>query len=237
MVDDSILGALQLSDQRAIRTVDSLEDDRWREPSLLPGWTRAHVVAHLALNAEGFARSFEALQDGAQVPTYDSVEGRDADIETLAAAAPSEIRDRYFGATKRLRHLFGSLTEDQWAGSVTRFPGSAGVPIEDVPAARRGEVEIHHADLDAGYTAADWPTDFTRDVLDTVVGDRAASDATPALKVRATDLGQDWHLGADSPVISGPAAALAWWLLGRDDGRGLTSDHDPLPALGPWTRR
>ena len=30
----------------------SLDDDQWREPSRLPGWTRAHVGAHLALNAE-----------------------------------------------------------------------------------------------------------------------------------------------------------------------------------------
>lgn len=236
-MDDSVLDALQHSDQRAIRTVDSLTEEQWRGASVLPGWTRAHVVAHLALNAEGFARSFEALQDGEQVPTYDSVEARDEDIETLAAAAPSEIRDRYFGATTRLRHLFGALTEDQSAGAVTRFPGGPAVPVADVPAARRGEVEIHHADLDAGYSAADWTTDFVLDVLGLVVPDHTASDRTPRVAIRATDLGRDWQLGADSPVVSGPGSALAWWLLGRGEGPELSSDHGPLLAIGPWIRR
>ena len=42
--------------QRLVRTVDGLDDEALGGPSGLPDWTRAHVVAHLALNAEGLAR-------------------------------------------------------------------------------------------------------------------------------------------------------------------------------------
>jgi maleylpyruvate isomerase len=41
--------------QRLVRTVDRLDDEALAAPSGLPGWTRGHVVAHLALNAEGMA--------------------------------------------------------------------------------------------------------------------------------------------------------------------------------------
>jgi len=33
---------------RVVRTVDGFHGDDWTAPSLLPGWTRAHVVAHSA---------------------------------------------------------------------------------------------------------------------------------------------------------------------------------------------
>ena len=51
-------GAFELlpeATQRLVRTVDGLDDDALAAPSGLPDWTRAHVVAHLALNAEGLA--------------------------------------------------------------------------------------------------------------------------------------------------------------------------------------
>ena len=224
-----MLEALQHSDQRTIRTVDSLADEQWHEPSVLPGWNRSHVVAHLALNAEGFARALDGVQDGAPQSTYDSVEAREADIEELAAADPAEIRDRYFAATARLRHGFGALTEEQWAGSVTRFPDTPPVPIASIPGMRRYEVEVHHADLAAGYGAEDWPAEFTESVLDRA---RDEAGASGGFAVRATDLGRSWELGADSPVVSGAASALAWWLLGRGEGQELTSDHGPLPQRG-----
>jgi len=226
MAEDSILSALQRADQRAIRTVDALTEEQWREPSVLPGWTRAHVVAHLALNAEGFARALDGVKDGSPVATYDSLEARDADIEELAAGVPTEIRARFLAATSRLRHAFGSLTEAQWSGTITRYPDGPPVDIGTVPGFRRYEVEIHHADLEAGYSPADWPAEFTTELLDLSV-------PTSRFTARATDLDRSWSYGADSPVVSGSASALAWWLIGRGRGQELTSDHGSLPEVGP----
>src|SRR4051794_11014829 len=47
--------------QRVTRTVDGLRADDWSAASLLPGWTRAYVVAHLARNAEGMARALRGV--------------------------------------------------------------------------------------------------------------------------------------------------------------------------------
>ena len=50
--------------QRLVRTVDSLDDEELATPSGLPDWTRAHVVAHLALNAEGLAGVLRSRIEG-----------------------------------------------------------------------------------------------------------------------------------------------------------------------------
>jgi maleylpyruvate isomerase len=233
MADDELLEPLHHSDQHVIRTVDSLTDDQWREPSLLPDWSRAHVVAHLALNAEAFDRALNGVQDGETVPIYDSNDARDADIQSLAAEEPSTIRQRFFAATTALRHTFGSLTTEQWHATVNRLPEGPVWPVAELLTARRREVEIHHADLGLGYTHRNWPADFCVVLLDAVTGDHGDSPESPGFAVAATDLDRSWAVGADSPVIRGTAADLGWWLVGRGHGDGLT---DELPQLGPWRR-
>jgi maleylpyruvate isomerase len=230
------LDGLHQSEQRLLRTIDSLRDDQWTELSVLPGWTRAHVVAHLALNAEGLARAVDGLAHGREVSVYDSNEARDSDIEDLSAEPSAEIRERLFGAGQRLREALESLDGTQWEGAVPRVPGGPSWPVATLPQTRRREVEIHHADLDAGYSHRDWPADFTIELLDLATVDHAESADSPGLTVRATDTVRSWDAGADQPVVSGTAADLGWWLVGRGSGEGLSTDDGELPRLGPWRR-
>jgi maleylpyruvate isomerase len=230
------LEALHQSEQRLLRTVDSLTADQYTEPSVLPDWTRAHVVAHLALNAEGLAGALDGLVHGRDVPVYESAERRDTDIGELAAADPAEIRDRFFAAGQRFRDALGRLGPAEWEGSISRAPDGPQWPVVTVPATRRREVEVHHADLGAGYGPADWPEDFTVGLLDLVVADHTASPDTPAFTVHPTDVVRTWSLGADHPVVEGTAGDLAWWLLGRGTGEGLSCETGALPRLGPWRR-
>jgi maleylpyruvate isomerase len=216
-------------DQRVVRTVDSLTDADWGAPSLLPGWTRAHVVAHLALNAEGFAGALVGLVEGDPVPIYPSNESRDAGINELAAQPPDEIRERFFAATQHFRDVAEQLDDGHWAGTVHRLPEGPEWPAAGLVGARRREVEIHHADLGTTYRHTDWPTGFTVALLDQVT-------AVQDFAVSATDLGRTWSLGARTPVVSGAASALAWWLIGRGDGSDLVCDQGALPVLGPWQR-
>jgi len=41
---------------RLLAVVDELGDEDLRGPSTLPGWSRAHVIGHLARNAEALVR-------------------------------------------------------------------------------------------------------------------------------------------------------------------------------------
>ena len=119
---EEALAALHQSEQHLLRTVDSLRPDDYREPSVLPGWSRAHVVAHLALNAEGLGRAVDGHAHALDVPIYDSEDQRDTDIEELAQAEPAEIRERLFAAGQALREALASLNAEQWGGSVLRLP-------------------------------------------------------------------------------------------------------------------
>jgi len=233
------LERLHQSEQRLLLSVDSLRGDAWHEPSVLPGWSRAHVAAHLALNAEGLAGAVDGLAHERVVPVYESDERRDGDIAELASADPAEIRERLFAAGQQLRDAVAQLDERQWHGDLHRLPGGPLWPMASVPSTRLREVEIHHADLGAGYSPADWPDDFCVDLLDLVTADHASSTDSPAFAVRATDVeggSRTWSVGSDAPVVEGPAAALGWWLVGRGTGEGLTCDAGALPRLGPWRR-
>lgn len=228
--------ALHESEQRLVRTVDSLADDQWSLPSVLPGWTRAHVIAHLALNAEGLASALDDLRHGRPAAMYASNESRDGDIDELAAATPAEIRARLFAAGEQLREMLAALSDDDWTGSIDRVPGGPSFPVMALPATRRREVEIHHADIGCDYRHTDWPRDFCVALLDVVTVDHAANPDTDDFKVSATDLGMTWRVGADEPVVAGPAVDLGWWLVGRGSGDGLSTASGVLPRIGAWRR-
>src|SRR3954454_11768831 len=89
-----VVDLLQEANQRLVRGVDALHGDDWAAPSLLPGWTRSHVVAHLTLNAEALAGALDGASRGEPVPMYASQEARDADIEELAGADAADLRER-----------------------------------------------------------------------------------------------------------------------------------------------
>ena len=54
----------------------TLDEDTFAEPSLLPGWTRKHLVAHLAANAEAVRNLATWAATGVPTPMYSSLEQR-----------------------------------------------------------------------------------------------------------------------------------------------------------------
>lgn len=218
------------ADQALVRTVDALSDHEYAEPSQLPGWTRGHVVAHLALNAEGLAGVLHGAHIGRPQPMYATPEARDADIAELATAEPTELRERFLAATARFGEALEAMSESDWDGRFERTPGGPDFALGNVVLMRLREVEIHHADLRAGYSHADWPQDTAVRFFE---HDAGRYDGPP-LTAHATDLDRRIPLGTptdDDPVVSGPVSALAWWATGRDPGDLLTSSTGAVPAM------
>lgn len=225
--------ALADADGRLVRTVDAMSPDEWRAPSLLPGWSRAHVVAHVALNAEALAGVLDAAARGEQAAMYPSQERRDGDIEALAAATPQELRDRLLASTTAFADALAAVSDEGWRGTFDRTPGARPRPLVDVPDMRWREVELHHLDLGLGATPEGWPADFAAALVGAMV---ARGPSTTPLRVHATDLDRTWESAPGATTtVRGTAADLGWWLSGRRPvpgaGTGPTSDDGVLPRI------
>jgi len=231
MPDPRLVELLDTGTRRLVRTVDSMTDDQWRAPSLLPSWTRAHVVAHLTLNAEGLAGALEGVHEGRAVPMYASDRRRDSDIEELSKASPSVLRDRFLGSTTIIGESVEELADNLAGKVIERSPGGRQFPAGNVATMRLREVEIHHADLGLDYTAASWPAAFVVILMDSAAG---AGNAEAPFAAHATDLDRSWHFGTGGPTVSGTGTALAWWVTGRGAGEGLSSSDGELPRREPW---
>ena len=159
---------------------------------------------------------------GERLPVYDSAEQRNADIDATAALEVGELRELSFAACDRWKEAIGSVTD--WDALMERVPGGPSFSADECIDMRWREVEIHHADLGAGYTAADWPPAFTTYLLGYLAADR-----TEDLTLRTPT--RELTVGAGGPVVEGSETDLTWWLLGRGRGEGLSGE---VPTLGGW---
>ena len=145
--------------QRLLGTARVIAEPDLRQPSLLPGWTRAHVLAHLARNADAMRTVLVGARSGQELPAYASAEARDADIERDAAQKPKDLVTDVADSAMALRTIVRQLPDQAWVRPV-RILDSAPFPATELLTRRLVEVELHHCDLAAGYTPADWPAVF-----------------------------------------------------------------------------
>ncbi len=155
----------QLSDQidqatqRLLDVARIITEPDLRAPSLLPGWTRAHVLAHVARSGDAMRNLLAGARSGQNRPAYASAEAREADIETGARRGTKDLADDLADSAMAFRTVARQLPDDAWRLQV-RVLDSAPFPAADLLTRRLVEVELHHCDLGAGYGPADWPAAF-----------------------------------------------------------------------------
>jgi maleylpyruvate isomerase len=145
--------------QRLLGTARVIAEPDLRQPSLLPGWTRAHILAHLARSADAMRALLVGLRSGQDRPAYVSAEALEADIERTAAQEAKGLVTDVADSAMALRTIARQLADQAWPRFV-RVPGSAPFPAAQLLVRRLVEVELHHCDLAAGYSPADWPDAF-----------------------------------------------------------------------------
>lgn len=221
---------------RYLAAVVELDEEQLRAPSLLPGWTRAHVITHVARNADGLRALLQAAETGEERFMYPSVEARNSEIEEGAGRSPAELRADAVASSGRWVQAANEVHAKHLDALVRRMPDVDPVPARGIGLLRRTEVEVHHADLGLGYTAADWPGDLVEALMERRRGELEAGGV--ALTWTADDTGRTWTTG-EGPHVTGTAADLVWWLLGRGDGEHLARSDSSgaaaaLPDLGRW---
>ena len=207
--------------------VDRLSDDDLAADSNLPGWSRAHVVAHLARNADALVNLLTWARTGVETPMYPSRAVRDAGIAATAALPPAELRGDYVTACARLSAAIEAMPTEAWTVEVRSGQGAA-IPASAVPWLRAKEVWVHGTDLRAGLSFADLPAEFCAALVDDVLALFARRDQTPDATVVATDVRRTW--GDGGARVEGPVAAVAAWLT-RSHTAGLSGD---VPAPPAW---
>ncbi|MFF4605600.1 maleylpyruvate isomerase family mycothiol-dependent enzyme [Streptomyces sp. NPDC001339] len=233
--------AVREATDRLLVSVSKLDDAAIGEPSLLPGWTRGHVLAHVARNADALVNLLTWARTDVRTPMYASAEARDADIARDAdrplAAHLEDLREsaaRFDAASDALPEARRTFEVEMRNGVVEQ---AARLPLR-----RLAEVELHHVDLGVGHTVEQLsPAFLDRELTFLTTVKFAGHPDLPALELRAGD-GRRWRTtgpatgpgaGAAPVVVSGSAAALVGWLTGRGDGSGLDSHGSALPVVPP----
>ena len=146
--------------QRLLGSARVIAEPDLRQPSLLPGWSRAHVLAHLARGADAMRALLVGVRAGEDRPAYASAQARADGIERSAAQGARDLVTDVADSAMALRTVARQLPAEAWPRAV-RILGSAPFPAAQLLTRRLVEVELHHCDLAAGYTPADWPDTFT----------------------------------------------------------------------------
>ncbi|MFI6086479.1 maleylpyruvate isomerase family mycothiol-dependent enzyme [Streptomyces sp. NPDC051218] len=233
------LASVRDATDRLLTAAAKLNNDSTAEPSRLPGWTRGHVLAHIARNADALVNVLAGR------PMYVSGDARDNDIERDAPRPLTEQLDDVRESAERFEAA-GTIPSD-WSRTVELRNGVTD-SASRVPFRRWVEVELHHVDLGVGYELEDLSEEFTQREINFLADRFRHAKGQPAVAIRQDD-GRTLFTGAiegatleqiksgfETPVditVTGRQADLLGWLSGRRDGSGLTAEGGLLPSLPP----
>jgi maleylpyruvate isomerase len=194
-----------------LAVVGHLTDADLAEPSTLDGWTRGHVLSHVAGIGGAMLGQTQAAERGEVVPVYASQEARNAGIEAGSGRTVAE-------------HL---AVLNQLRDDLARAWPEPGSPLWDAPSGYRGgplsgcllawwrEVRIHSVDTLAGTS---------QEIGYETWDDALCAHLREFLAVRLPD-------GVVPDDLPGDARDVTAWLAGRVPATPLGTD---LPDLGPW---
>ncbi|WP_367325056.1 maleylpyruvate isomerase family mycothiol-dependent enzyme [Streptomyces sp. HUAS ZL42] len=194
------------------KAVADLDEASYGAPSLLPGWTRGHLVAHVAANARALRNLVHWARTGEPTPMYSSPEQRLADIASGAQLPAAWLTAWFEESAQLLAYAMAELTEEQWQAEVLTAQGRT-VPASEVPWMRTREVMVHAVDLATGVQFADLPEEFLTELRRDIVGKRG---------------------GDGVPAVQGSAADITAFLAGRPYTGVTTRDGAPAQPLTPW---
>jgi maleylpyruvate isomerase len=214
------------------RKLNELSDAELDGASLLPGWTRRHITAHIGYNARAIARLIEWAATGVETPMYASTADRDHEIDFGATLPPIALRHLFDHSAVHLNVEWRDLAAEAWHHTVRTIQGRE-VPATETVWMRTREVWVHAVDLANGATFADIPAPVLERLLKDITGAWHTRGTDKGLVVKVTD--QNLTFGdttSDSPtVVTGPLAAVAEWATGRGNG-GVTATDQGGPAGG-----
>lgn len=215
------------------RVLADLSDEQLYQPSLVPDWTRAHVVAHVGYNARALTRLTEWAATGIEQPMYASPQQRGAEIERGSTLPARALRNLVDHAAVHLDVEWRDLPEGSWDNPVVTAQGRT-VAVRETAWMRTREVWIHAVDLDGGGSFLDFPPEVLDALLADVASVWARKGTTVNLELALTDRAEPVVIGdqAAARKVAGRTADVVRWLVGR--GARRLSANGLLPDLPAW---
>jgi maleylpyruvate isomerase len=218
--------------------VHGLTDRELAAPSGLPGWSRAHVVAHVARNADALVNLLDWARTGVETPMYDSTGQRAQEIEESAGQPAGALRADLFAADGRLGEELAGLPDACWSAPVRTAMGRE-VPASQVPWMRTREVWVHAIDLDATGTFDAVPDEVCAGLVDDVAAAFRTRSDCPAVELVTDDDARTWLLGVPGNArpfrLRGALPSLAAYATGRPiPGPLHPVGPGSLPKLPAW---
>ncbi|TDV42706.1 maleylpyruvate isomerase N-terminal domain-containing protein [Actinophytocola oryzae] len=234
-----LLPLVREATERLDLIVAGLDDDTIHQPSRLPGWSRAHVVTHLARNADALVNLLTWARTGVEHPMYASRADRDADIDEGADRLAQILREDLRAAGARFLVAATEQPERAWTATVAaRMQGA--ISASEVPSMRLFELWVHLVDLGVDFTFDDVPAHHLEALVAGAVSPHSGRPDWPVMRLTAELPGDRTHTvdltggrGDDRTYeLAGPAPDVVAWLTGRGDGTALRGDVPVLPAWG-----
>lgn len=220
------LRSVREATDRLLTAVAKLDNAALAEESHLPGWTRGHILAHLARNADALVNVFEGR------PMYESGTARDSDIERDSGRPLLEQLEDVRNSAAAWQAV--AEAPKDWTRTLELRNGVTDSAAR-IPFRRLVEVELHHVDLNIGYELADLSDRFTGQEIEFLADRWSGHPEVPPVTLKTDSDDRTWHTGGaegDPVTVAGPADELLGWLAGRGlKGAHLSVEGGPLPAL------
>jgi maleylpyruvate isomerase len=194
------------------KAIAGLDEASYDAPTHLAGWTRRHLVAHLAANAEAVGNLVHWAATGEETRMYSSSEQRKVDIEAGAMLTGERLTDWFDRSARALAEAMEALPAVAWQAEVITAQGRT-VPASETPWMRSREVMVHAADLGTGLNFVDLPEDFLAALREDIAAYRGAENLLE---------------------IHGTEANVTAYLAGRPYSDVTTPEGAPATDLPPW---
>ncbi|GAA3277805.1 maleylpyruvate isomerase family mycothiol-dependent enzyme [Paenarthrobacter aurescens] len=216
------------------RLLSKMDESSVAEPSELPGWTRGHVLAHIAGISKAMARQLDYARRGETIELYDGgMDGRNKAIELAAGHSLARHTEAVTSAVDAAVAAFDALGPNEWQARIAYRDGT----VLDGGLALWRELTIHASDLKLGFGPETWSRPFCEHLIGFL---EARVPDSSKFVLQPTGLPQrSIGSGGTSIAITGMLTDIAAWLAGREPSLGslratAAADGVDLPELLPW---
>lgn len=227
---EAVRAATETGQERLRALLPALTDEGVREPSELPGWTRAHVLSHVEGVGLALARQARYALRGELIEPYDGGRpARAAAIEAGARRDAAALGDAVRAALAEASAAWAAAGPADWSRPVRHRNGD----LRSALLAWWRELEIHTADARIGHAPRDWPRELCHHLLDHL-SSRIPEELPLVLTATDDAFSRRYgDAGAPAVTVSGPLTDLAAWLAGRTPHRPPDCRRSGAPVPPP----